>query len=354
MAKVLSGDLAEIEKRRNELNASLRNASLRGAWQREPKGQINEDVKPWVWRWRDIDSSLLEAGALIPIDDVMRMRTISLVNPSQSVPVGTTKTFNALVQHLNPGEITESHRHTSASLYFVIRGNGCFTTAEGEQQFMEPGDLLIQPGWTWHGTKNTGGDPAIWLTAMDTPLNQFLEAYFREKYPDGFSQPFTKPDGYYTKRAGALRAHGPWEAKGPLPIKYPWKDTIAMLEALAAAGEADPYDGVLLEYINPLSGGPTTETLGCRIQMLRPGEVTKSHRHTGNTIYHVVRGAGLSEIGKNAGDGEILEWGERDCFMVSSWQWHRFKNNSATEPAILFSVSDRPVLEALRLYREQN
>ena len=350
MAKVMSDD---IVKRRDELNARIKKASLRGAWQREPK-EKKEDVKPWLWRWREIHSNLIEAGELIPIDDVVRMRTIRLVNPSLPVAVGTAKTFGVTIQHLNPGEITESHRHTSASLYFVIQGSGCFTTAEGEQQFMEPGDLLVQPSWTWHGSTNTGSEPALWLTSMDTPLNEFLEAYFREKYPDGFLQPFTKPDGYYMRRMGALRAHGSSEGECPLPIKYRWKDTLETLDALAAADEADPYDGVMLEYSNPLSGGPATETLGCRIQLLRPGEETKSHRHTSNTIYHVVRGVGLTKIGKIKGDEEALEWGERDCFMVSSWQWHRFKNNSAAEPAILFSVSDRPLLQATRLYREQN
>jgi len=155
------------------LNARVKDASLRGAWQKEPK-EKKEDVRPWVWRWKNLLPSLLEAGEIVPIDDFMRMRTIRLVNPSQPVPVGTAKTFGVTIQHLNRGEITESHRHTSASLYFVIQGKGTFTTAEGEQQFMEPGDLLIQPSWTWHGTQNTGTEPALWLTSMDTPLNEFV------------------------------------------------------------------------------------------------------------------------------------------------------------------------------------
>ncbi|MGH7927915.1 MAG: cupin domain-containing protein [Candidatus Binatia bacterium] len=347
------GNLTDAQQKIKDLNTRLREASLRGAWQRAPK-EMKPDVMPWVWRWSDIGSSLLEAGDLIPIDDVMRMRTIRLVNPSQPVDLGTAKTFGVTIQHLNPGEITESHRHTSASLYFVIQGEGTFTTAEGEQQFMEPGDLLIQPSWTWHGTQNTGTAPALWLTSMDTPLNEFVEAYFREKYPEGTVQPFTKPDGYSMKRSGPFRSDGSLEGSGPFPVKYRWKDSREVLELLAAAGQSDPYDGVMLDYVNPLTGGPTTETLGCRLQMLRPGEETKSHRHTSNTIYHVVRGAGIAVIGKVRGDDERLTtWSERDCFSVPSWQWHRFKNNSSTDPAILFSVSDRPLLQAIRLYREQ-
>ncbi|HSE89166.1 MAG TPA: cupin domain-containing protein [Candidatus Binatia bacterium] len=335
------------------LNDKVLNASLRGAWQREAKAQKGE-VRPWLWRWRDILPSLVEAGEIVPIDDFMRMRTVRLVNPSQPIAVGTARTFGVTIQHLNPGEVTESHRHTSASLYFVIEGNGTFTTAEGEQQFMEPGDLLIQPSWTWHGTQNTGKESALWLTSMDTPLNEFVEAYFREKYPEGTVQSVTKPDGYYMTRMGALRSREALEGNGPFPVKYRWEKTRQTLDALAAAGQADPYDGVILDYTNPLTGGPTTETLGCRIQMLRPGEETRSHRHTSNTIYHVVRGTGLARVGKNQGEEETLRWGERDCFIVPSWQWHQYRNDSSTESAILFSVSDRPLLQAIRLYREQD
>jgi gentisate 1,2-dioxygenase len=37
----------------------------------------------------------------------------------------------------------------------------------------------------------------------------------------------------------------------------------------------------------------------------------------------------------------------------TSWNWHHFKNTSNNEPAIFFSVTDRPVLESLGLFREE-
>ncbi len=85
MAKAESRDL---HQRLEALNARVKEASLRGAWQKEPK-EKKEDVQPWVWRWNDLLPSLLEAGEIVPIDDFMRMRTIRLVNPSQPVAVGT-------------------------------------------------------------------------------------------------------------------------------------------------------------------------------------------------------------------------------------------------------------------------
>ena len=92
-------------------------------------------------------------------------------------------------------------------------------------------------------------------------------------------------------------------------------------------------------------------TIGCHAQMLRPGETTRAHRHTDTTVYHVVQGEGLTTVGLD--DKEALRWGERDCFIGPPWQWHRHENASAKEPAILFSVTDRPAIEALGYHREE-
>src|SRR5438046_1497839 len=98
-----------VQQRLEALNTRVKDASLRSAWQKEPR-EKKDDVRPWVWRWNDILSGLLEAGEIIPIDDFMRMRTIRLVNPSQPVALGTARTFGMTIQHLNPGESTESNR----------------------------------------------------------------------------------------------------------------------------------------------------------------------------------------------------------------------------------------------------
>ena len=345
--------LQQALQRLDGLNRKVQESRLRGAWQKGRGPAKPEEIRPMVWRWHDMLPLLLQAGELAPIDDVMRMRTLHMVNSPEPVPLGATRTFAAMLQHVNPGEVTDSHRHTATSVYFMIQGGGLYTTAEGEQQFMEPGDLLTQPSWTWHGTTNIGNEPGIWFTAMDTTLCQYLDAWFYERYPDGLAEPITKPDGYHMKRLGALRTSAALTGAGPFPVRYRWQDSLNALEDLAAAGQADPYDGVVVDYIDPQTGGPTTATIGCRIQMLRPGEETRSHRHTCSTIYQVVRGSGVTQVGKHKADEETLEWGERDCFNIPPWHWHRFYNESSKDPAILFSASDRPLLQAIRLYREQ-
>ena len=48
-----------------------------------------------------------------------------------------------------------------------------------------------------------------------------------------------------------------------------------------------------------------------------------------------------------------MEWEPKDVFCVPGWTYHEHVNASATEPAVLFSFTDTPVLKSLSLLREQ-
>ena len=89
-------------------------------------------------------------------------------------------------------------------------------------------------------------------------------------------------------------------------------------------------------------------TMGAQMQMLRPGEHTKAHRHTGNVIYHVAKGKGYSVIG-----GTRFDWEEKDIFCVPAWMWHEHCNLDGGDDAVLFQFNDFPVMEKLHFYREQ-
>ena len=135
-----------------------------------------------------------------------------------------------------------------------------------------------------------------------------------------------------------------WEnsQKENLPLRYAWKDIEPQLRALADQ-PGSPYDGVALEYVNPMTGGPTLPTLSCWIQLLRPGEHTKKHRHTSSAVYFVVGGEGTTIVGDKA-----LEWTKNDCFAVPNWAWHEHVNRSKSEEALLFSVNDISDRQRLR------
>src|SRR5437899_3378923 len=83
-------------------------------------------------------------------------------------------------------------------------------------------------------------------------------------------------------------------------------------------------------------------------KLLRPDETTKTHRHNSSAIYHAFRGSGTTVI-----DGKKFDWDQGDCFAVPLGSWHSHQNRSKDKDAILFSMSDMPVMEALKLYREE-
>ena len=104
---------------------------------------------------------------------------------------------------------------------------------------------------------------------------------------------------------------------------------------------------LVLDYMGE-NDGPTLPTIACGQHMLRPGEVTKSRRRTSCGIFHVMRGQGKTVV-----NDTVLEWERGDFFVVPNWSWHRHENQSANEEAILFFMSDRPLLEPFGLYREE-
>jgi gentisate 1,2-dioxygenase len=103
---------------------------------------------------------------------------------------------------------------------------------------------------------------------------------------------------------------------------------------------------VSLEFVNPLTGSPAVSTFACEMHRLYPGARTSSRRKTGSSVYVVFQGSGYSVI-----NGVRFEWGPGDIFVTTSWA---NVDHEASERADLFAISDRPVLQALHLYREED
>jgi gentisate 1,2-dioxygenase len=340
------------DQRLEDLHNRLAANSLSGHWESRARPQ---PLQPFLWSWDVIRSCLEESGEVVELGgakDAAARRTVQLINPALTAEKATTRTFQVSIQLVKPGEIAECHRHTFNAMRFVVQSKGMYTTAEGEQMIMEPGDLLIQPGWAWHDHTNLTDEPAIWLDLLDHPLTRYLDSMFSEVYAEGAAQSITKPDGFSRQRFGAVRPRTDAIGNNAVAFSYKWKETLPVLEKLAAAAENDdPYDGVILEYTNPLTGGPTLPTIGAWIQMLRPDETTQPHRHTSCTVYRAVEGQGVTALGR--GEDKQLSWAKQDCFFVPPWTWHQHRNLSSKDPAILFSVTDRPTVQSLGFYREE-
>ena len=296
-------------------------------------------VQPCLWKWADVHESLLRAGEVISLENSER-RVVRLVNPGlDQKHAFATHTIQISFQYVKPGENARAHRHTPAALRFVVQGNGAYTTVNGQQCVMEPGDLILTPKLTWHDHSNESREPMLWLDGLDFPLVTALHQVMQERYP-ARRQPIEKSSEDVMAQGGASAAEF---------FHYKWRDTEKKLRALANSSTAqDRFDGYLLEFRDPLTNGPTMTTMQCAVQLLPAAAETEAHRHTSTVIYHAFRGKGATEIGERR-----FEWEQGDSFVVPLWYAHRHRNRSSSDEAILFSMSDAPMLKALDLYRAE-
>jgi gentisate 1,2-dioxygenase len=328
----------------DDFNRKLEEKNLVGYWgiPRSESFEPKASFEPCIWRWDDVYGALNEAGEILGMKDSLR-RFIAFRSPGK---VRTTHTLALGVQLVKPGEVARAHRHTMGAIRFVLRGGGAQTTVEGEPFPMTPGDFITTPSRSWHDHYNGSDEPIVWIDGIEAPLMGLLEIGFAEIF-GADRQPITRPANFSQYELGPARPG--WvkpSGRQPPPYRYRWEETEKALKALGE-NPGDPYDGLILRYVNPLTGGPTSPTFSCEIQMLRPGEITKSHRHTSTAIYHAFRGGGFTVVGDKR-----FDWKKGDSFTVPLWTPHHHGSDSRAE-AILFSMNDRPLMEALDFYREE-
>lgn len=309
-----------------ELDEKLAAKHMRGQWKSESFlsaaiGGSHPAGVPALWPWRTVIDLLDESERAMP-ESLGARRSLIFHNPG--LPRGTSHTINMGVQMIVPGEDAWSHRHSISALRFVIEGDAGLTTrVDGQQCVMETGDLILTPNWTWHDHHNHGNRRTFWLDVLDVPLVLALNQTVFEPTTSA-EQPPVAPE----KHRQALR--------------YPWSEAEQRLFASTLSADL----GQVYEYRNP-AGGPTMATLMCSLIRLPGGFSGRIRRNSSSSVYFVIRGAGIAEVGDTR-----LEWSERDSFVIPNWSPHRLFNRSVSEDTVLFCVSDRPILEALSLYRE--
>jgi gentisate 1,2-dioxygenase len=311
---------------------------------------------PHLWKWPRIEALMHESRDLIPIETAER-RGLFLANPGLGGKPYVTSTLLADLQLLSPGESAPTHRHTSSSSRLHIKGHGAFTTVEGEKCSMEPGDVVINPTWQWHDHGNDGTGDVIYWNVLDVPLVEAMDNIFydfeyekaQDAAPDvqSIKKPLNYSDDLYCA-PGVLpnfieRKGKPYSCK----LVYKWSQTRQLLNRLKSH-KGDPYDGLMIEYVNPETGQSVLPTMSFHMQLLQPGQATLDHRQTSSAVYCVIEGEGYTEV-----NGKRLEWSKNDFFAIPQWMWHRHVNGSRSADAVLFSVTDRAVLLKLGLYREQ-
>jgi len=352
------------------------NAPAQRPWFREtglePGGELAggrvgaAQLKPVAhrWRWSEIApyldkiAEIARRADVSPIEFAERQQFL-LTNPGLGGRLQVTATMRCAVSIYNPGDVAPVHIHTPNASRTILSENGGYTTIEGERCEASRGDLILTPNGTWHDHGNEGRDPVVWIDVLDFPLMEFLdcvwldEAYPWETQGNSRSQRVTLPGSY---------SHMLYKQGGLVPSFLPHrrgfgKETSPMFhyrgsdvrEALAGLRheEGDPYEAIALRFINPATGDSVFPTLDYRALMLRPGEATRFKRETASTLYIAIEGQGMTEIG-----AATLDWQANDIFVVPTFAWRRHFNRGQKD-AVLYAVSDAPLMEKIGQYRAQ-
>ena len=320
---------------------------------------VANEIEPWypqpksvpmLWRYEDLRPLVVESATLVRGDDAGR-RVVYLVNDERKDVSAAVGLLYTGIQIMNPGESMTAHRHAASALRFVIEGSGAWTIVDGDRLQVGPNDFAITPNGTWHEHGNEADDNfVIWQDGLDIPLVNALDANFYQVHPELHQVPGKVPNtSILMHGSGILKpARRSWTKPYSPLLGFPWDVTREALVNLAKVSDGTDYDGVIMEYVNPVTGGSVMPTMGAHMQLLAPGQQTKAHRHTGSVVYHVAEGRGHSIIG-----GYRFDWQEHDIFCVPSWAWHEHANDDPSAPAFLFSFNDFPMIRALALDAEE-
>ena len=128
---------------------------------------------------------------------------------------------------------------------------------------------------------------------------------------------------------------------------YRWETMRELLERFKD-WDGDPYEALLIEYVDPLTGGPVFKTMTFFVQMLRPGERTRPLRQTASLLVAPFEGKRTLDHRRQA----VRLGASSTHLAVPGGSWFEHVNDDDTKPAILFVASDEPALKMLSPVQE--
>jgi gentisate 1,2-dioxygenase len=361
-------NMTEARPNRDEalkaLYAEMKRENLIGYWATSKDVDNDEDQQvrgaptavPYLWRYAQTLGPLLQRSAeLITMDDSER-RSLVLVNPALAPRRATVSTLYTAYRLNDPNEIMPPHRHTASAVRLGLTGNQNFTGVEGEDITFGPGDLVLTPRDTWHNHGNLGSEPAVNLSILDLPLIEHLNALtFEHNYTENGEKRrvqtarFTPDHSARTYGFGGYRPrfydHRRGQGDSSPMFVYRYDEMREILEKHKDWDGASP-EGLVVEYVDPVRGGPVFKTMTFFMQMLRPGEKTMPINQTASLVMAPFEGSGYSLI-----NGQRFDWSPFDALAVPAGTWVEHVNGSDKAPAILFIASDEPALNAFGLLR---
>ena len=316
--------------------------SLRGVL---PPGVPTRQTRPTHWAYSTLRPLLLKAGELTPIEKAER-RVLVLANPGHGLEnMKASAAIYLGMQLLMPGEWAPSHRHTPNAVRMIVEGEGAYTTVDGEKCPMGRGDLILTPTGLWHEHGHDGTDPVVWLDVLDLPLVYYMEASY---HINGERQKVHPGEGHRQYARGGVaptRMFGRSSKAYPM-LRYPWADTQAALQSLAADDPA--LECVQVTYINPETGGDAENILGFHALMLRPGQSLRLPARSPAQVFHVIEG----QVEANIVD-KTFRLVEADTCCAPGYEAVTLKNLRADQPSYVFIADESPLHRKLGVYENR-
>ncbi len=345
----------EEEVELNAMYEAMDEAHLKPLWRQIDTLMPNVPAPTAVahkWVWADLITVAQRCGELVPVGRGGERRAIGLANPGLGGNAYIAPTLWAAIQYLAPGENAPEHRHSQNAFRFVIEGEGVWTVVNGDAVPMRRGDLLLTPGWNFHGHHNVATKPMAWLDGLDIPFQQSMDTSFFE-YGSEILTDESTPDLSRSERLWSHPGLRPLAFPGEQsasPIgRYSWEHTDAALNDQLALEDAG-FPGVVgpghaaIRYTNPTTGGDVMSTIRCEFHRFRPQAGTDLTHEVGNRVFQVFQGSGQITVADRSFEVE-----KGDVVNIPSWQ--PWSVNAGDDGLDLFCFSDFPIFEKLDLAR---
>ena len=130
-----------------------------------------------------------------------------------------------------------------------------------------------------------------------------------------------------------------------VPAIWRWETLRPLLNRAGDLVGTDLAERRVFMLINPALKAPhTTDTIYAGLQLIRPGEVARAHKHTAFALRFIIEGTGaFTAVG---GEKVIMERG--DLVLTPTWEFHDHGNESS-EPMIWLDGLDLPLLHLMPL-----
>ena len=351
------------------LHADVEANNMAGYWAVDTSLKHDEDRQvrdakkavPFLWKYEEAIKPLLYRSAELITTETSDRRSLVMVNPGLAPKRATTTTLYTAYRINDSKDVMPAHRHSPNAIRLGLTGKQNFTGIEGEDITFGRGDLVLTPHDTWHNHGNLGDEPAVNLSILDLPLAETLNSIYFEhdyseerdgekllvaeqsrRFTDNYSHDVYSHGGYLPRFVSHHRGAG---SASPMFV-YRWEIMREMLDRFMS-WDGDPYEAIMVEYVDPVNGGPVYKTMTFFAQLLRAGERTRPMKQNASLVCTPMEGAGYSII-----EGQRFDWGLNDTLAIPGGNWYEHVNRSDSEPAVLFIGSDEPTLKALCFYRK--